>query len=241
MHCVDGRVDLLGSGGHEVVKVRGLVFDLDDTLIPSTRIYEQAESDSCLDAKLLFVGRVLTKARLYVGHVAARNRLLYLKAGNDASGMVAASEIIRQMTLYEEALGELCRKAWVELQRDKLFFGLAESYKIAVLTNENTRTQLLKIASFAPDDRFFSVIVTSEEMGVEKPDSLVFAEVLSRLNFDADQCLMIGDDPVADLFPARDLGMHTVMTTEFAPSGLSSWDGDVIATLDSLPEFLESL
>ena len=226
---------------HEVVNVCGLIFDLDDTLIPSTGIYGQAESDSCLDPKLLSVGRVLTKARLYSGHVAARNRLLYLKAGNDASGTVSASEIIRQMTLYEEALGKLCRKAWVELQRDMLFFGLAKSYKMAVLTNENTRTQLLKLASFSPDDRFFSVIVTSEEMGVEKPDARVFAEVLRRLNFDAGQCLMIGDDPVADLFPARDLGMHTVMTTEFAASGLSGWDGDLIATLDGLPAFLESL
>ena len=224
-----------------VTKIRGLILDLDDTLIPSSRIYIQAAKLSGIDSDVLAAGRVVTKSQLESGHVAARNRLLYLKAGNDASGMVAASEIIRQMTLYEEALGELCRKAWVELQRDKLFFGLAESYKIAVLTNENTRTQLLKIASFAPDDRFFSVIVTSEEMGVEKPDSLVFAEVLRRLNFDADQCLMIGDDPVADLFPARDLGMHTVMTTEFAASGRTSWDGDLIATLDGLPAFLESL
>ena len=224
-----------------VTKIRGLILDLDDTLIPSSRIYIQAAKLSGIDSDILAAGRVVTKSQLESGHVAARNRLLYLKAGNDASGMVAASEIIRQMTLYEEALGELCRKAWVELQRNKLFFGLAESYKIAVLTNENTRTQLLKLASFSPDDRFFSVILTSEEMGVEKPDSRVFAEVLRRLNFDADQCLMIGDDPVADLFPARDLGMHTVMTTEFAASGRTSWDGDLIATLDGLPAFLESL
>jgi len=224
-----------------VTKIRSLIFDLDDTLIPSSRIYSQAADLSGIGSDILAAGRVVTKSRLERGHVAARNRLLYLKAGNEASGMVAASEIIRQMTLYEEALGELCRKAWVELQRYKLFFGLAESYKIAVLTNENTRTQLLKLASFAPDDRFFSLIVTSEEMGVEKPDFRVFAEVLRRLNFDADQCLMIGDDPVADLIPARDLGMHTVMTTEFAASDLSSWDGDVIATLDGLPDFLESL
>jgi putative hydrolase of the HAD superfamily len=222
-----------------------LIFDLDDTLIPTGRFYDRAMALAGVDAASLAAARKKTKGRLADGHVVARNRLLYLKAMSEAGSGFCSSEVLDTMHRYEDALVTMCRESWRALGRGPMFANLSEHFKIALVTNENTRTQLLKLSAFAPDDRYFPVVVTSEEMGIEKPSPQIFQEALQRLGLAAGQCVMIGDDPRADLFPARDLGMRAVWTTEFfstmAGQRASSWDGDSIAFLGDLPAWLEAL
>ena len=67
-------------------------------------------------------------------------------------------------------------------------------------------------------------IVLSGEVGAEKPDRRIFAEALERVGAAPEECVFVGDDPVADVRGAGELGMATVQALWFeadpAPAGI---------------------
>ena len=65
----------------------------------------------------------------------------------------------------------------------------------------------LDVLGLHPD--LFREIVTSEAVGVNKPNHNGFAHILQSTKFDSDQHLMIGDRIAVDLAPAKHLGMKT--------------------------------
>jgi putative hydrolase of the HAD superfamily len=56
----------------------------------------------------------------------------------------------------------------------------------------------------------FDHLVTFEMTGRKKPDHAPFLLALKKLDLEATDTAMIGDSPVRDLAPAREIGMHTV-------------------------------
>lgn len=220
---------------------KAILFDLDDTLIPSAAIYPQAVALAGLTQDDFCIGRTITKERLGPGHVAARNRLLYLKATAESRKTFRPSATMAAMGKYEAALFSLCRQSWHQLGRRALLSVLAQRCKLGLITNETTRAQLLKVAAFAPDDELFQVVVTSEEIGAEKPDERIFREALGRLAVEPADCVMVGNDPVVDLCPARAIGMRSILCTEFidVPAGGGEfWEGEKVRSLAELPRCL---
>ena len=226
---------MINSPTPSLNKVRAIVFDLDDTLIPSSQVYRIALRESEIDEAAYAEGRRQTKDRLGVSHVSARNRLLYIKNSLQFLGNTRASSILSQMERYETSLFNLSGHFWKHLNRSELINALHGRFKLGILTNENARTQLIKIASFAPSDTLFSAIVTSEEVGVEKPDVKMFETVYQELNCSPRECLMIGDNINSDLLPAVSLGSKAIWTREFVENESEvSWKGPVIDRLDEL-------
>ncbi|HVP94282.1 MAG TPA: HAD-IA family hydrolase [Methanoregulaceae archaeon] len=56
----------------------------------------------------------------------------------------------------------------------------------------------------------FEHMVTYEMTGRKKPDHAPFLLALKKLGLGASETVMIGDSPVRDLAPAKEIGMHTV-------------------------------
>jgi putative hydrolase of the HAD superfamily len=197
--------------------IKGLVFDLDDTLYHA----EQAYIDALKQLKLSQThhryaeARKKVKQRLPEKHVSARNRLLYFKKLYEDSGDGSPTKILEKITLYENALQESLQKQWQELNRIPLLKWLRDHFTLVILTNENTRTQLLKMAIIDPDGEYFSAIITSEEIGVEKPNELAFSSAMESLNLSPEQCLMIGDSLENDIIPAIKFGMSAIWSKEF--------------------------
>lgn len=73
-------------------------------------------------------------------------------------------------------------------------------------------------------------IVLAGEVGAEKPDPRIFVEALARVGAAPDECVFVGDDPVADVQGAGELGMTTVQALWFRtdpnPAGI---EPDVLA------------
>lgn len=63
-------------------------------------------------------------------------------------------------------------------------------------------------------EQYFQVILTSDEVRVNKPHPRGFLEVCRRLGVSPKEAIMVGDNPVADLSSAKMLGMTTVWTRE---------------------------
>jgi putative hydrolase of the HAD superfamily len=217
--------------------ISAIVFDLDDTLVNSRAAYAHALATTGIAAE----GEAFARARRRVkdqlppGHVAARNRLLYFKAMLEEEGGFSASAALELMTRYERALGEHLAAQWRALNRRPLIERLGREHRLLLLTNENTRTQLVKLQALDPTGALFPIGVTSEEIGVEKPHADALAHALARLGVAAELCAMVGDDVEADIRPAVALGMTAVLTTEFTSSTVSAPSGaSCIRALDEL-------
>ena len=58
--------------------------------------------------------------------------------------------------------------------------------------------------------RFFSVIASSAELGVAKPNREIFLRALAMANCEPEHAVMVGDRLDNDIRPAKELGMTTI-------------------------------
>ncbi|OUR76016.1 hypothetical protein A9Q77_03850, partial [Marinomonas sp. 42_23_T18] len=84
---------------------------------------------------------------------------------------------------------------------------------------------------------YFDVIVTSGELGVKKPNPLIFNTALEQLGAQAKECIFIGDSLTADMLPAKQLGMKTVWVNRVNP--IRSKPDYVDAKLESYSQFVD--
>ncbi len=85
---------------------------------------------------------------------------------------------------------------------------------------------------------YFTVVASSSEIGVAKPDPLIFEKALAMAGCAASQAVMIGDRLDNDIIPAKKAGMQTVWfrsgLAAFQTKELSAEYADAI--IDSLLE-----
>lgn len=229
--------------GFATLKKQLLIFDLDDTLVDSENAYDRALRAigiSSQDSGYL-QARATVKSRLGSGHVSARNRWLYMKEMLEQNRTFSPQLLVQKICKYEEVLLQDLKDQWNHLNRSLLFKSLkAQGHDLAILTNENTRLQILKVLQFDPDFQFFSTIVTSEETGWEKPETKIFQEIGKRfLNYSWSDMVMIGDSIHNDVLPALKLGMKAILTTEFRTDTSQSLDQLVVVqNLNEVPDIL---
>lgn len=190
-----------------------LVFDLDDTLIPSERIYPVALKRVGVDpAGDYRNARQAVKDALPEGHTSARSRLLYFKRWLEARAEFSSARLLELTEAYERALAAEISAFWTP-ERSRILTSLAASYDLCLLTNENLRTQMIKVRAFDPNGELFPRILTSEEAGVEKPHSAIFDLLERRMG--PRPYTMIGDHARNDMAPALARGWKAVQTVEF--------------------------
>lgn len=85
-----------------------------------------------------------------------------------------------------------------------------EGFQLHIITNGFKEVQSLKLQG-CQINSFFDVVLCSEEVGKSKPHPAVFHEALSRANAKAEQSIMIGDDLMADVNGAENIGMRGVL------------------------------
>jgi HAD superfamily hydrolase (TIGR01509 family) len=86
---------------------------------------------------------------------------------------------------------------------------LKKHFRLALITNGPSWTQRAKIDQLGLA-HWFDVMQVSEEFGVEKPHPDIFLDVMRRCGVPASACVMIGDNPDADVRGAHACGMRAV-------------------------------
>ncbi|MDI1234674.1 MAG: HAD-IA family hydrolase [bacterium] len=190
-------------------------FDLDNTIYP----YEPAHKAALNSALTKFAfhydldmdtannlyreARKIINQRLH-GQAASHSRLLYFKE------MLTA---LNHNTQFSDAL-QFEKIYWQEFLTEMIVFPEAlklikqlnkRGIVLGIITDLTAQIQLQKMKKLKLET-YFSHIITSEEIGVEKPHSAIFRHALNLFEVDGDQCAMIGDNIKTDQ-GAENLGM----------------------------------
>lgn len=102
-----------------------------------------------------------------------------------------------------------------------------------IVTNNVTREQQLKLerCGLLP---YVDALITSEDVGVTKPDARIFASALAAARARADEAVMIGDSWLTDVAGARAAGVRAVWLNRAGLVAPESHGSDVVAELQSL-------
>jgi len=84
-----------------------------------------------------------------------------------------------------------------------------QGYNLYLLTNGFVEVQISKIRE-SKLEPFFKKMITSEEVGYQKPNKKIFEYALKTVNAKKNESIMIGDDLHNDIFGAQNFGMDTV-------------------------------
>ena len=112
------------------------------------------------------------------------------------------------------------------LSRWPAFLARTPSVPKVIVTNGERSQQLRKLAATGITAHFVAV-VTPGDCGFPKPHPEIFRAAVRLVGVPVEHCVMIGDDPLRDIEPARALGMraHRVEHGNPAASILAALDG----------------
>ena len=151
------------------------------------------------------------------------------------------------LVVEEEIQG---RHLWeVELQKvpyvDHVLYELRKQYRLGIVTNTTTSTEehvrmaLKKIGI----EFYFDVIVTSVDVGYEKPHEKIFLTALRKLGVKPNEAVMVGNRISKDVLGANRLGMTSILYkwNERYPDKITSNLEKPDCTIKSLSEILPTL
>ncbi len=117
----------------------------------------------------------------------------------------------------------------------------SHGYKLGIIANQAPGAAE-RLSNWGIAD-CFSVIASSSELGVAKPDPQIFEKAIAMAGCTATQAVMIGDRLDNDIIPAKQYGMQTVWIRQglaaYQPKELG--DGYADYTIDNLSELKELL
>ena len=137
----------------------------------------------------------------------------------------------------------------MELQKipfvDQVLHELKKRYKLGIITNTVTfREEHVRIAlKNVGIERYFDVIVTSVDVGFEKPDKRIFLKALRKLGVEASEAVMVGNRISKDILGVNNIGMTSILYkwNERYPDKITSNQEKPDHTITSLREILPIL
>ena len=86
----------------------------------------------------------------------------------------------------------------------------------------------------------YALITSYENMHTTKPDPAYYQEICQMIGRQPADCLMVGNDPEADIRPAATLGMHTFWVCDQGQPPISGMPAHHIGTLTDLVDMIET-
>jgi len=127
-------------------------------------------------------------------------------------------------------------------QFNKLFTGtidileyLKPKYSMHIITNGFDEVQHKKLEN-SSILTYFKHIISSEKVGVKKPNPKIFHYALEIANARSKESIMIGDNFEADILGARSVGMHTILCN--FDEEIVSYNERTVSKLEQLKDHL---
>lgn len=212
--------------------MRGLIFDLDDTLYPYVQFV--AGGFAAVAAHL--------EARFGVPAADARQTLECARRtgahGRELQALCSAyglppsiiPELVGVFRSHPPKL-TLAKGAGTMLRRVR-----AAGWRTAILTNGLPRVQEAKVRALRLDTLVDHVVFAEEHAPGGKPAAAPFLEALRRLGLPSRRCVFVGDDTFCDIAGARSVGMATILVSSTARPVCPAIPDAATTTLEAVPE-----
>ncbi|MCH2032224.1 MAG: YjjG family noncanonical pyrimidine nucleotidase [Tenacibaculum sp.] len=201
-----------------MTEITDIFFDLDHTLwdfdknsgLTFKKIFKEQDIEIDIDKFLEVYEPInLEYWRLYRDEKIGKVELRYkrLKTTFDKLNFKISDELINQISedyiTYLPMFNHLLDGA-----KDLLDY-LKDKYNLHIITNGFEEVQKIKLEKSQIND-YFKVVVTSESVGVKKPNPKVFEFALKEANVSANMSIMIGDSLEADVLGALAVGISPI-------------------------------
>ena len=193
---------------------KGIIFDLDDTLYNYTECHAVALR-TCIeflcsiaryeyDSVFIMYTEISKQLKYELPGVASsHNKSIYFKQLLEKLGVSYS---------HYTTINDMYWRTFYETMRP--FCGVCEfikwnrniGVKIGILTDYETEYQIIKLEKLGLLD-LVDYIVTSEEIGIEKPSCRAFLTILDRMKLIAEDVCMIGDNYEKDILGASGMGI----------------------------------
>lgn len=200
------------------MSTKNLILDLDNTLYGYDIPHKQALSnvlsafsakfdvDSAVCEETYRLARLKTHIEL-PALAASHNRLLYFQKMLELNGLSSPKNALELYNSYWDAF--LDEMKLFDTVLDYLENHRLKGEKIGILTDLTAHIQYRKMEKLGLTDHI-DFVVTSEEVGVEKPHPYMFTRVLQKLECKASEALMIGDSWSKDIVGANAMGIQSI-------------------------------
>jgi len=192
--------------------IKAVLFDLDNTVLDRTRtleLYLAWQADDYLNLSHDDCEQFIER---------------FMKLDNN--GMTAKEEVYAELIsvfnisdhtadeltqIYREQLGRFCcEKRHI---KDAVSTIKSHGFKTGIVSNGKTPFQENKLSDIGMTDDFDTIVV-SDAVSIRKPDAEIFKLACYKLGVTTKECVFVGDNPVADIEGANNVGMFSV----FIPS-----------------------
>ena len=194
--------------------MRPILLDLDDTLVDdygSTAVafnafveahrgllYDRGVGVLLDEWRTVFVKHWMRHERGEISFLDQRRDRVREFLSNEFTNAEADAALLPYLQAYEAS--------WRLLPGVEEFLERSADIPKVILTNGNREIQLRKVTVTGLWSHVLDVI-TPEDCGYWKPAHGMFLAGAHRLGVAPSSCIMVGDDPIRDIAPARELGM----------------------------------
>jgi len=199
-----------------ISETEAVIFDTDNTLYPylpahkeaTHAVEEKVEKILGVDKEIFRLAfkdaRNEIKKRL--GTVASsHSRLLYLQRAIEKLGLGTRILLVLDLEqTYWRTFLSNC-KLFPDVF-DFIYLLKSKGIPTANITDLTAQIQFRKLVYFGLDE-LFNFVVTSEEAGMDKPDSSPFELAIEKLACSPEKVLMIGDNLISDIQGAQNMGI----------------------------------
>lgn len=216
------------------MKSKLIIFDLDDTLIETSKCFLPKELRNALQA--------MVDEGLEVGDFEeAFERLMELNrvslSGNEALGKFVGEENKKYLNIAIESYNR-CNSLNFDMEVVPHALEVLDELKdntLALLSKGIEHVQMLKIEKANIDPTMFSKIMITRDYNKGEAYKIIMGE----LGFSAEDVIVVGDKVKGDLLPGRELGVTTVfMKHGIRAHQFPAKEGEVDFTITDLKELI---
>jgi HAD superfamily hydrolase (TIGR01662 family) len=168
--------------------IKWIFFDIGSTLVDESKAYENRIKDTIRNTNITYN----QFCNLMIDFV-KQGKNEYIEAAKELN-LTTTKWHSEDEFLYPDTISTL-----------KL---LPEKYKIGIIANQplgmQERLNKMKI------DKYISLVISSAEVNVSKPDLKIFKLALDRAGCSSNNAVMVGDRLDNDIVPAKAVGMRTI-------------------------------
>lgn len=200
---------------------KGILFDLDNTLYDYDLCHDKALKE-VLDYLITINDEFIFEELLSIYEQISNDLKYELKmTASSHNKAIYFKQLIEKLNLSYNHHSHIHQLYWKTFYNTMTPFSNVEPFirynknngiKIGIITDYETEYQIEKLKKLDLL-KHIDIIITSEEVGIEKPSYKIFEHVLNKMNLKNDQVIMIGDNYEKDIIGAKNMNIISYWMT----------------------------